>query len=476
MSSQQSGGHEAGVRLLVIVGLVVGGGGFVIGLLLWLAGQLAALLSGNGWPDAGPGDALKILLKFLRDPSHPALAWPEAARSAFGPTWLFLFILVIFLAGAAYLATHAVRLAENIRRRRGIRLLRLGFASPYEVSRLLGSKAVLRKAKTIRPSLNGRVRPADVGFRLGHDHRSRQDLYASVEESFVIVGPPRQGKDALFCVPFTIDAPGPVIVTSSRIDVFLNTYAMRAEKGTVHVFDPNGMTQWPERMRWSPIRGCEAGATAATRANAMLQVAGLPELGAGAPHVTAAFTVLRGYLHAAALERRTLTDLIRWANEQVSPEPIDILQRQFAAGRAAPGWAEALAAVTVKGDPHTRGLAFANLTLALDCFNDLQVLQECSPRADDLFDMKEFLSGPNTLYILGREGKSGGIAPVVTAMVEDLFAMARSTANLSPGGRLDPRSRSSSTTPRTSHRRPSFRCTWATPGPSPSRCTPTSSR
>jgi type IV secretory pathway TraG/TraD family ATPase VirD4 len=220
--------------------------------------------------------------------------------------------------------------------------------------------------------------------------------------------------------------------------VFLNTYALRAQKGRIYVFDPNGMTQWPERMRWSPLRGCEDGLVAASRAEVMLKTAGLPESNAGAPSITGAFAILRAFLHAAALERRTLMDVIRWANEQVSPEPVEILRRQFAAGRAAPGWAEALVAMTVNGDPHMRGLAFANLTLALDCFTDPAVLRECSPRPDDQFDIKEFLSGPNTLYVLGREGKSGGIAPVVSVLVEDIFRVARSAASLSPNGRLDP--------------------------------------
>ena len=32
---------------------------------------------------------------------------------------------------------------------------------------------------------------------------------------------------------------------------------------------------------------------------------------------------------------------------------------------------------------------------------------------DDLFDLKEFLAGPNTLYVLGKEKKTGSVAPVV---------------------------------------------------------------
>jgi type IV secretion system protein VirD4 len=425
---------------VAIVAVVVAGAGAVLGLLLWLAGQLAALLSGNGWLDSSPADAIKILLGVARNPRHPESAWPEPVRATFGPTWLFLVILLVLLAGAGYLAKHLVRLAENLRRRRGIRLFRLGFASPYEANRLLGRSMVLRKAKRIRPSLHKRrgVRPTEVAFRIGRDYRSRQDLFATVEESLFVVGPPRQGKDALLCVPFVLDAPGPVIVTSSRVDVFLNTYAPRAEQGRVYVFDPNGMTRWPERMRWSLLSGCENGTVAGYRADALLAAAGLPESPAGAPSITTAYTILRAYLHAAELEGRTIEQVVRWVGEQVSPEPVEILRRQHAAGRAAPGWAEALAATTVNGDPHTRALAFANITLAFDCFSDPAVLRECSPDPAEAFDLREFLSGRNTLYILGREGRTGGIAPVVTALVEDLFAAAREIAISAPGGRLDP--------------------------------------
>ena len=73
-----------------------------------------------------------------------------------------------------------------------------------------------------------------------------------------------------FCAPFTIDAPGPCIVTSTRADAMTNTYAMRAAVGKVYVFDANNMVSWPERLRWSPVKGAENPRVAATRAGAFL--------------------------------------------------------------------------------------------------------------------------------------------------------------------------------------------------------------
>jgi type IV secretory pathway TraG/TraD family ATPase VirD4 len=55
-----------------------------------------------------------------------------------------------------------------------------------------------------------------------------------------------------------------------------------------------------------------------------------------------------------------------------------------------------------------------------------------------VFDLEEFLLGRNTLYVLGKEKKHGSIAPIVTAMMEDIFDETRKIASRMPGSRLDP--------------------------------------
>ena len=42
--------------------------------------------------------------------------------------------------------------------------------------------------------------------------------YASVEDSMVILGPPRSGKGYNLVIPFILDAPGAVVTTSTRPD------------------------------------------------------------------------------------------------------------------------------------------------------------------------------------------------------------------------------------------------------------------
>lgn len=436
--SPQRGSDDVAAE--VFLGIIAGLGTLIFssGLVLWLSGQISGVLAGNGWPASELADIIPLIGHVATHPTDLRGAWPAAARDSLGPVWLILFFFLVFFALIVLAAVYLIRRALNLRRRREPRTFRLGFASGDEIRKLLSAGAVLRKAKSVRPSTAGRrdVRPEEVGFYVGRDKRSRQQIYGSVEDVFVILAPPRQGKDVHFCTPFTIDAPGPCIVTSTRLDAFTNTYTARAEVGKVFVFDPNGMTAWPQPLRWSPIRGCENPATATARARAFVLGSGLSLNSEGSFFVIGAITILRCYLHAAALGDKSLLDITRWSAEQDTPEPVEILRAAEADGRGAPGWADVLEGQTIKAKPATRADTFANLSVAFNCFADPRVLAACAPAKDEMFDVREFLRGRNTLYILGRE--DGGVAPLVTAVVDDLLEVTRGLASRMPGSRLDP--------------------------------------
>jgi type IV secretion system protein VirD4 len=438
--SEQSGVDDDALEMLMLIGAGLACVAYALSFLVWLAGQLSGFLVGNGWPDSGPGDVFSMALDLVSNPTSRRAAWPQSAQADLGPAWLHVMLALILFVPVGVLIKYAVQFRLNWRRRREFRLFRLGFASGYEVRKHLGRKAVLAKAKSVRPSVAGQrnLKPTDVGFHLGRDKRSRTDLYASVEDVMIVLAPPRQGKDVHFCTPYTIDAPGPCIVTSTRSDAFTNTRGMRAEKGNIFVFDPNDMTGWHERLRWSPIRGCEKPLAAQNRAAALMAGSGLTAEGEFAFFYVMASNILRGFLHAAALGGKSIRDIQRWVNQQVSPEPIEILHAFEASGHAAPGWAANLESLSIAAEPRRRGNAFANVALALGCFADPKVMDACSPGPDEQFDIAGFLSGQNTLYVLGKSAKDGSVAGLVTAMMEDLFDAARGIASGMPGSRLDP--------------------------------------
>jgi type IV secretory pathway TraG/TraD family ATPase VirD4 len=410
-----------------------------VGFMIWLAGQASALLSGNGWPDASPREVPEILFKLATNPTDVIGAWPAAAGALLGPTWLVIVLSILFNIPVAVAIYFIVRFVMDIRRRRVWRKWRLGFASRSEIVRMLGSKALLAKAGQIRPSLAGarKVPPTDVGYYLGRDSRSGQKLWASVEDGMLVIGAPRQGKDAHFVTANVIDAPGPVIVTSSRPDIFTATYEARSQVGNVYVFDPQNFTKWPQMVRFSPILGCDDMDDAKKRADYLFHTTGLTLEGGETRAIIEAKTTLRYLLHAAAVADKTIRDVARWAENLTDREPIDILRRYEAVGAAAPGTAAALEKTAARDPEHREKVAYFT-SRAMYMFVNPRVMEACSATSSEALLMGEFVKGRNTLYLLDREGEGSHLGALLGLMLGDLVGRARTMAARSPGGRLDP--------------------------------------
>ena len=85
----------------------------------------------------------------------------------------------------------------------------------------------------------------DVGYLLGHS-RGRE-IWASVEDSILVIGPPRSGKGLHLVINAILDAPGAVVTTSTRPDNITATIHARQERGPVAVFDPQQLDRRPRR-------------------------------------------------------------------------------------------------------------------------------------------------------------------------------------------------------------------------------------
>jgi len=178
-------------------------------LVFWAGTALTAVLSGYPVPQVNP---VTGILALAEHGGNPAAAWGQPV----GPTWLCWtstasVIVVLTAAGAAgwQVSTRNKTARTNDPRRTQ------GLASKAEVAKVAGSKALIAQAGDLRPSLaNPQV--ADLGHRLG---RARGvDCYASVEDSMVLLGPPRSGKGVHIVINAILDAPGAVITTSTRPD------------------------------------------------------------------------------------------------------------------------------------------------------------------------------------------------------------------------------------------------------------------
>ncbi|OIQ85835.1 TraM recognition site of TraD and TraG [mine drainage metagenome] len=412
--------------------LLAAGATLAAGGVLWLGAASACLLTGRPVPAGGALDALRT----LTTPGDPAAGWPDPGQIPGPVPYWTATALVMSLLLAAALGIRSVVSRSRDRRTTDPAMLRNlpGMARQGEIDAAAGRRAVVRRGVVVRPSSDAMPRPEDVGYRLGH--LGRRDLWCSVEDSVLLVGPPRMGKGVHVVIPWVLDAPGPVVATSTRPDTLAVTSRARAVRGPVAIFDPQRLAGLPGGLAWSPVRGCETPRTALVRARGLAAGVGFgrtvsdSDFWAGQTE-----TALRCLLHAAALDGRRALDLYRWSlNPALAEDAVTILTR---ASRAADGWADALDAV-IHTDPRTRDSVWLGVRQSLAAMADPDVLTAVDPAPGREFDPAAFLRGSGTLYLLASAVASGSSAPLIAAFVEDITETARVLAARAPGARLDP--------------------------------------
>jgi type IV secretion system protein VirD4 len=334
------------------------------------------------------------------------------------------------LAALAFVAVCLVAIAV----RRGAPNSRTpGMAARRAVKHSAGRAGLHARAAALRPALTRPANSEDLGYHLGRS--CGVACYSSVEDSVVVLGPPRAGKGLHLAIPMILDSPGAVLTTSTRPDNLTATMRGRATRGPVAVFDPQGLAPGiPSATRWSPIRGCEQPHIAMVRAKALTSGAASGTTDSSFWQASAEQAV-RCLLHAAALGHSSCADLYRWSLSSV--HAIEAVHVLVTHPDAAPAWHQALHAI-ITADPRQRDSVRAMVTIAFSALADPRVLDAVSPPPGEHFDPVDFLRDNGTVYLLGTSTGSAATAGLVGAFVEDVVEAARRVAARSPAARLDP--------------------------------------
>ncbi len=176
--------------------------------LLWAGAAIAAILSSHPVPAVNPGSGVVA----IAHGENPSVAWGQPV----GPAWLYwtstasvIAVLVIVVAAGWWASVrNKTSRAQDPRRIQGL-------ASRAEVAKVAGARALIARAADLRPSLV-HAQVGELGHRLGSARGV--DCYASIEDSMVLLGPPRSGKGVHIVINAILDAPGAVITTSTRPD------------------------------------------------------------------------------------------------------------------------------------------------------------------------------------------------------------------------------------------------------------------
>ncbi|GAA2111063.1 type IV secretory system conjugative DNA transfer family protein [Streptomyces synnematoformans] len=332
-----------------------------------------------------------------------------------------------------------------------------GFAAKRQLRKHLGRGQLVKKRRTLRPSLAGvpprRVPTNAVGVYLGRCRKTRLHLYMSIEESSLMLAPMGSGKTSKIA-NWIIDAEGAVLATSTKPDVVWHTELMRARVGRVLVWNPQGIAGRVSDIAHDPVIGCsdpELGVERSMRRAQYLLEGSDATKGVENRTFwqTSSYSVLKAFLWAADAAGLSLLDVARWSKNVRNHEAINILAKHehpdpFRPSRpvAPRGWKEDLEQVQkVEGKPTTSENVFGTLAktfMFLDAPRVQRIIEEAHDPGTGQFDIDAYLTSRDTLYLLGREDGMGSIGPLFTALTGEIYEHARRRAPMNRGGRLDP--------------------------------------
>ncbi|MER7483557.1 TraM recognition domain-containing protein [Streptomyces sp. NPDC126510] len=233
------------------------------------------------------------------------------------------------------------------------------------------------------------------------------------------------------------DAEGPALVVTSNPTLWQETKDARAKLGPAHLYDPTHLCDTPSRLHWSPTAGCEDKATAATRATALLAPV-RPTAKLDQALSDTAETLLRSYLHAAAIDGRTIRHVHRWSQGTQIQDAVRILRTN---PKAAPGSAGELEGA-LTAHPERRDMAQQLTTRALAALSTINIREACTPNRNDALALDSFVHEGGTLYVVGESIEdprtNPGAMPFLTALVSSVVERGRHMAERSSAGRLDP--------------------------------------
>jgi type IV secretion system protein VirD4 len=393
-----------------LLGLV--GATALVGVALWVAGQLGALATGRDWPAVPVSVAFSLVAGVARHPADPAAAWPASARAAL-PSPILLYGLTI---AVITLPAYAVLTVVGGRRHRGRRAPDgTRWARQVDVRVLR-----VRRARGLPP---GRL-------VLGRCAGSRALIAAEPRSSLLVLGPSQSGKTSALAVPAMLEWRGPIVATSVKSDLVEHTLCWRRSIGSARIYDPTGATGLPAAT-WTPLEGC-CDWQGARRVAAWLCAAARTRSGLTPDDdfwLSSAAKLLAPELLAAHRDGRTISDVVRWVDSQEEEEVARILDGA--------GLEDALRAATAswERDDRTRSSIYATAEMVLDAFADPVVAR--SAVSCEINPAEIVRSPSSTLYLCAPSHEQERLRPVFSTLVHEVLRAAVERA-ATAGGSLDP--------------------------------------
>ncbi|MGN6258332.1 MAG: type IV secretory system conjugative DNA transfer family protein [Solirubrobacterales bacterium] len=384
---------------------------------IWLTGGLAGLLFGAGWTSIGAGEAAATALRLPSHLGDPRSAWPRPVRAALPGAAGFYF-------SAALIAASLCALALLLRR----------FIEPGDLAALgRGQRRAPAARWASRRDLAPLRVPSPQPRRLTLGWSGRSLLAARERQSVIVFAPTQSHKTTGLAIPALLEWDGPVLATSVKSDLLLDTVAHRQRLGEVMVFDPARVTGM-EPSRATPLWGA-ASWRGAMRVAHWLAAAG--KTGAGGLQdadfwYAAAEKLLAPLLFAAASSGRTMEAVVRWLDEgpEASEEQVEALLREAGEPAARRAWQ-----ASQNREERQRSSVYTTAEMIVGAFADPQVIEETE--GADYNPAALLDGGANTLYLCAPLHEQERLRTVFSMLVQELLAVIYETV-AATGKPLDP--------------------------------------
>ncbi|MFD8253625.1 type IV secretory system conjugative DNA transfer family protein [Streptomyces werraensis] len=432
MRPDERRGHDGGRSDGIPDGLLVGVLAFLLGMtaMVWTATGLAGLFAHGRWPSGLSFTRTPLAVRHLvTEPHDLPGAWPGTPPgdlSGYGLFWglligqlMILVVLTVFVLGtvARWRAVRARRRAEGAVTPAPAAPRPKPMPEPDPVTEPQPEPAPLHEVPAPRPP-GPAPRPT-----------------AEVTAPGLHYGPPATRHTT--AAQAVRDAEGPALVLTSNPTLWYDTKDARAKLGPAHLYDPTHLCDTPARLHWSPTAGCEDKDTATARAAALLAPV-RPTSRLDQQLGDTAELLLRSYLHAAAVDGRTVRHVHRWAQGLQVQDAVRVLRTHPQAASGSAGELEA----ALTAHPERRDMAQQLTARALAALSTVNVREACNPHRSDALALDSFVHEGGTLYVVGEsieDPRTGpGAMPLLTALVSYVVEHGRRMAERSSSGRLDP--------------------------------------
>lgn len=249
-----------------------------------------------------------------------------------------------------------------------------------------------------------------------------QPVVSNPRHSLLVLGPPQRGKTRSIISPSVVVAPGPVVSTSIKTDVYDATADARRHLGRIWVFNPAPDRDEPvvprgaKELRWSPVSTADDWDTAMLTAEAMAQAA---MAGAGTSDAKhwgqRAADLLGPLLHAAAVSepQRSINDVRRWVQRQATIVEAEELLDERGVELAQDGLHDIISC-----EDRERSSIFSTASTVLNAYKSAGALRAASSPEPGF--SRRFVTSTDTLYITAPTQRQALVAPMFAGLLAEL--------------------------------------------------------